>query len=346
YLALFLALERLVDVTTAWALAGLIAAVAVTVVLTVAPVRRAVEGAIERTLFPRQRAAREPIYPASRALARPPEVADLGRFLRESAAPGVAASSMRLVWGARDGPVAEVAPSEAGPALVLAPGDPLAALLGRGVPVRFESRTAAADGAATRPAAERARQLGVHLVAPLPPTTSHVGGFLLGRRTDGRPYTREDERLLETLAAQTSVALDNARAWEEVRRLEQRLAAENLYLREEVQQAHDVTGIVGTSPGLRAVLAQTERVAPTDATILVQGETGTGKELVVHALHAASPRRERALVKIACAALPEQLLESELFGHERGAFTGAVGRKAGRFEVADGGTIFFDDVDT
>ena len=93
-----------------------------------------------------------------------------------------------------------------------------------------------------RPAAERARALGVHLVAPLPPTATHVGGFLLGARTDGRLYTREDERLLETLAAQTSVALENARAWEEVRRLEQRLAAENLYLREEVQQAHDVTG--------------------------------------------------------------------------------------------------------
>src|SRR5262249_16238728 len=83
--------------------------------------------------------------------------------------------------------------------------------------------------------------------------------------------------------------------------------------------------------------------APTDATILVQGETGTGKELVVHAIHTASRRKDRALVKIACAALPEQLLESELFGHERGAFTGAVGRKAGRFQPADPGTIFFDD---
>ena len=142
------------------------------------------------------------------------------------------------------------------------------------------------------------------------------------------------------------MALDNARAWEEVRRLEHRLAAENLYLREEVQHAREVDGIVGTSPALRGVLTQVAQVAPTDATILVQGETGTGKELIVHAIHDGSARRERALVKIACAALPEQLLESELFGHERGAFTGAVGRKPGRFEVADGGTIFFDDVDT
>jgi len=346
YVALFLALERLVDVTTAWAVAGLVAAVVVTVLLTVAPVRRAVEDAIERTLFPGHRAARELIYAASRELARLREVSDLGRFLRESAAPGVAASSMRLVWGARDGPVAEVAPDGPSAALVLAATDPLTPLLARAAPVRFESRTAGSHAAATRSAAERAHDLGVHLVAPLPPSATHVGGFLLGARTDGRPYTREDERLLETLAAQTSIALDNARAWEEVRQLEQRLAAENLYLREEMQQAHDGTGIVGNSPGLRAVLAQTERVAPTDATILVQGETGTGKELVVHALHLASQRSERALVKIGCAALPEQLLESELFGHERGAFTGAVGRKPGRFEVADGGTIFFDDVDT
>src|SRR5262249_37139829 len=215
YLALFLALERLVDVTSAWAVAGLVAAVAVRVVLTVAPVRGAVEGVIERTLFPGQRAARELIYAASRELARLREVADLGRFLRESAAPAVAASTMRLVWGSRDGPVTEVAPSETGAALVLARGDPLTALLARGAAAPFESRTAGANGAAMRSAAERGRQLGVHLVAPLPPSASHVGGFLLGARTDGRLYTREDERLLETLAAQTAVALDNARAWEE-----------------------------------------------------------------------------------------------------------------------------------
>src|SRR4029453_12523876 len=207
---------------------------------------------------------------------------------------------------------------------------------------RFDGRTAPAARAVT----DRARALGVHLVVPLPSSATHVGGIFLGARSDGQPYTRDDERLLETLAAQTAVALDNAHAWEEVRRLEQRLAAENLYLREEVELAREVTGIVGQHAGLRSVLAQAEQAAPTDATILVQGETGTGKGLVGHAIHAASRRRDRTLVKIACAALPEPLLESELFGHERGAFTGAVGRKAGRFEVADGGAIFFDDVDT
>ncbi len=340
YVALFLALQRLVDATTAWAVSGLVAAAGVTVLLTVAPVRRAVESAIERMFFPGQRAARELVYGAGRELARLRDVEGLCRFLRDEAAAGLAAESLRLVWGPRSGALREAAPRGAG--LVLEPSDPLTALLARGAPVRFDGRMTPA----ARPATGRARALGVHLVVPLPPTATHVGGLLLGPRTDGRPYTRDDERLLETLGAQTAVALDNAHAWEEVRRLEQRLAAENLYLREEVQQVRDVTGIVGRSPGLLAVLAQAEQAAPTDATVLVQGETGTGKELVVHALHAASRRAERTLVKIACAALPEPLLESELFGHERGAFTGAVGRKAGRFEVADGGTIFFDDVDT
>jgi len=345
YLALYLGLRSIVDATTAWAVAGLTAAIVATLVLSVAPVRRSVERMVERTLFPGQREARELIHAASRELARLRDVADLGRLLREAVGSGVAASTTRLVSGLREGPVDEVGAAPGVTSLVLAPGDPLASILGRGAPVRLAGGTGA-DSPGSRAAIDRSRELGVSLAVPLPPTATHVGGLLLGPRTIGRPYTREDERVLETLGAQTAVALDNARAWDEVRRLEQRLAAENLYLREEVQLAHDVTGIVGNSEGMRGVLAQAEQVAPTDATILVQGETGTGKELVVHAIHTASRRKDRALVKIACAALPEQLLESELFGHERGAFTGAVGRKAGRFEVADGGTIFFDDVDT
>jgi transcriptional regulator with GAF, ATPase, and Fis domain len=343
YLALYLGLRRLVDATTAWAIAGLTAAVLATVVLNIAPVRRTVERVVERALFPGQREARDSIHAASGELARLRDVGDLGRLLREAVTSGFAASRVRLVSGPREGPVEEVGAPPGAAALVLAPGDPLATVLARGASIRFAGGV---PQNAARGAADRARDLGVQLAVSLPPTPGHVGGLLLGERTDGRRYTREDERVLETLAAQTAVALENARAWEEVRRLEQRLAAENLYLREEVQLAHDVTGIVGDSEAMRAVLAQAAQVAPTDATIMVEGETGTGKELVVHAIHAASRRNDRALVKIACAALPEQLLESELFGHERGAFTGAVGRKAGRFEVADGGTIFFDDVDT
>ncbi len=131
-----------------------------------------------------------------------------------------------------------------------------------------------------------------------------------------------------------------------MQRLQQRLAAEVVALRGELELHHNFREIVGQSAVLKAVLAQIEQVAPTDASVLVLGETGTGKELVVRALHALSGRAERALVKVACAAIPETLLESELFGHERGAFTGATGLQRGRFELADTGTIFFDDVDT
>jgi formate hydrogenlyase transcriptional activator len=102
--------------------------------------------------------------------------------------------------------------------------------------------------------------------------------------------------------------------------------------------------IIGNSSALESVLGQVERVAPTDATVLIQGETGTGKELIAHAIHNASPRCGRALIKLNCAAIPLDLLESELFGHEKGAFTGAIGQKIGRFEMADGGTLFLDEV--
>jgi transcriptional regulator with GAF, ATPase, and Fis domain len=131
-----------------------------------------------------------------------------------------------------------------------------------------------------------------------------------------------------------------------VRSLEQRLSRENLYLREQLELQHGFEDVVGKSEAIRAALAQIERVAPADATVLVIGETGTGKELAVRSLHALSRRRDAILVKVACAAIPESLIESELFGHEKGSFTGATQAKPGRFEVADGGTLFFDDVDT
>ena len=337
YLALYLGLRSIVDATTAWAVAGLSAAVLATVVLSIAPVRRAVER-WSSARSSRRRGAR-PHPRRERELARLRDVGDPARPLRRRWRRGSPPPPCARLRSARRAGGGGARRRAARPPTGRSAGD--------------DPRAARVRPAGTaqltypRARSERAGcELGVHLAVPLPPTAGHLGGLLLGQRADGRRHTREDERVLETLAAQTAVALENARAWEEVRRLEQRLAAENLYLREEVQLAHDVTGIVGDSEGMRGVLAQAEQVAPTDATIMVQGETGTGKELVVHAIHAASRRKDRALVKIACAALPEQLLESELFGHERGAFTGAVGRKAGRFEVADGGTIFFDDVDT
>ena len=130
----------------------------------------------------------------------------------------------------------------------------------------------------------------------------------------------------------------------EVERLKERLEAENLYLRREVSEAYRDREIIGRSEGIQRVLRQVNQVAETDMTVLILGETGTGKELVARAVHGQSERRERPLVKVNCSALPGELIESELFGHEKGAFTGATGRQGGRFELADGGTIFLDEV--
>ena len=123
-----------------------------------------------------------------------------------------------------------------------------------------------------------------------------------------------------------------------------RLAEQNLYLQQEIKSVHNFEEIVGRSPALAAVLDKVRRVAPTDATVLIYGETGTGKELIARAIHSASQRSDKPLIKINCAALPAGLVESELFGHEKGAFTGAIARRTGRFELADGGTIFLDEI--
>ena len=133
-------------------------------------------------------------------------------------------------------------------------------------------------------------------------------------------------------------------AHEEVRRLKDQLQAENRYLREEIETTHNFSEIIGNDPALIATLAEIEQVAPTDATVLINGESGTGKELIARALHNLSDRNDRPLIKINCAALTDNLVESELFGHEKGAFTGAVKARAGRFELADGGTLFLDEV--
>ena len=123
-----------------------------------------------------------------------------------------------------------------------------------------------------------------------------------------------------------------------------RLTEQNLYLQQEIKSVHNFEEIVGRSPALAAVLDKVRRVAPTDATVLIYGETGTGKELIARAVHSASRRADKPLIKINCAALPAGLVESELFGHEKGAFTGAIVRRTGRFELADGGSIFLDEI--
>jgi formate hydrogenlyase transcriptional activator len=141
-----------------------------------------------------------------------------------------------------------------------------------------------------------------------------------------------------------AIAVENALAFDQIEALKEKLEKEKVYLQEEIRTEHNFEDIVGENTALRRVLREVETVAPTDSTVLIRGETGTGKELIARALHHLSNRRERTFIKLNCAAIPTGLLESELFGHERGAFTGAVTQKVGRFELADGGTLFLDEV--
>ena len=145
-------------------------------------------------------------------------------------------------------------------------------------------------------------------------------------------------------AAQIAIALENALAFREIAALKDRLARENIYLEEEIRGAQHFGEIVGESRALKRILSQVATVAPTDASVLLLGETGTGKELIARAIHAAGERRGRSLVTVNCATSPAGLLESEWFGHERGAFTGALAQKIGRFELAHQGTLFLDEI--
>ena len=120
--------------------------------------------------------------------------------------------------------------------------------------------------------------------------------------------------------------------------------AENIHLREELRERYDFSNMVGSSGGMRQVYEQISQVAGTNTTVLIRGESGTGKELIAHAIHYNSPRAKKPFVKVSCAALPDTLIESELFGYEKGAFTGAQSRKSGRFEMAEGGTLFLDEI--
>ncbi len=157
-------------------------------------------------------------------------------------------------------------------------------------------------------------------------------------------FTEEDAELLTQIAQQIAIAVENSLAYREIETLKNKLSQEKLYLEEEIQTALSFEQIIGASGVLQRILKQVETVAPTDSTILVRGETGTGKELIARAIHKLSGRSERSMVKLNCAAIPMGLLESELFGHEKGAFTGAISQRIGRFELANKGTLFLDEV--
>jgi formate hydrogenlyase transcriptional activator len=157
-------------------------------------------------------------------------------------------------------------------------------------------------------------------------------------------FPQKDADLLRHVANQIAIAVENALAFGQVVDRANKLTEEKLYLQDEIRAEYNFEEIMGESAALKRILRQVQTVAPTDSTILIQGETGTGKELIARAIHNLSRRRERTLVKVNCAAVPMGLLESELFGHEKGAFTGAVAQRIGRFELANGGTLFLDEV--
>jgi formate hydrogenlyase transcriptional activator len=175
-------------------------------------------------------------------------------------------------------------------------------------------------------------------------TRGRALGLLTIARTTEPSFTPDDVDFLTQAAGQIAIAIENALAYHEISELKDKLAQEKLYLEEEIRSEMNFENIVGNSPALKHVLELVETVAPSDSTVLLLGETGTGKELIARAIHERSRRKDHTFVKLNCAAIPTGLLESELFGHERGAFTGAITQKTGRMELADQGTLFLDEV--
>jgi formate hydrogenlyase transcriptional activator len=180
-------------------------------------------------------------------------------------------------------------------------------------------------------------------VVPLVLQGKCIGLLSLVRREKDQ-YSDEDAGFLQEVANQVTLAIQNMQSYREIDNLKARVEKENVYLREELHTEHNFEEIVGNSPALLKVLRTVDQVAPTDSTVLIYGETGTGKELVARAIHSRSARNGRALVNVNCSAISAGLVESELFGHMKGAFTGALERRVGRFELAHGGTIFLDEI--
>jgi formate hydrogenlyase transcriptional activator len=178
---------------------------------------------------------------------------------------------------------------------------------------------------------------------PLVSRNRVLGLLGLGRREEN-PFGQADIGFLTQVAGQIAIAVENALEYGQMTEAKERLAEHKLYLEDEIRVEHNSEEIIGNSPRLKAVLENIRIVAPADSTVLIQGETGTGKELIARAIHNLSPRKGHAFVKVNCAAIPSGLLESDLFGHEKGSFTGAIAQKIGRFELAHKGTLFLDEV--
>ena len=201
------------------------------------------------------------------------------------------------------------------------------------------------DNAATSKATDHLTAEGAKSACFLPlMTQDRVLGTLNLASRQKNSFDQQHVDLLQQVASHVAIALDNALTHRKVAELKERLAEEKLYLEEEIRTEYHFEEIIGESPALKRILKQVESVGPTNATVLILGETGTGKELIARAIHDLSPRRDRTFVKLNCAAIPTGLLESELFGHEKGAFTGAISQKIGRLELAHEGTLFLDEV--
>jgi formate hydrogenlyase transcriptional activator len=179
--------------------------------------------------------------------------------------------------------------------------------------------------------------------APLIARDAALGSVVVVSKEEAA-FDETDADFLSHVACQLALAVENAVQFRQIEELKNKLASEKLYLEEEIRAEYNFGEIVGQSRVLKNVLEQLKTVAPTDSVVLICGETGTGKELIARAIHDLSGRRERTMVKVNCAAIPTGLLESEFFGHEKGAFTGAVAQRAGRFELANKGTLFLDEV--
>ena len=189
----------------------------------------------------------------------------------------------------------------------------------------------------------KAESIASMAIAPMVTVGGPLGVMAMGSRHPNN-FGQEDLDLLSQISNQIALAVDNAIAYGRVTEARDRLEEERLYLESEIRSEYSFEDIVGKSAALRKVLDQIAIVAPTQSTVLLHGETGTGKELFARAIHNLSPRRERTFVRLNCAAIPSGLVESELFGHEKGAFTGALMQKRGRFELADRGTLFLDEI--
>jgi len=176
------------------------------------------------------------------------------------------------------------------------------------------------------------------------PGRHHVVGTLGLVRRENNSFSKDEIDFLMQVSNQIAIGVENALAYQQIRELKEKLDQESVYVQDDILDETNFEEIVGKSTALRRVLAEVETVAPTDSTVLIYGETGTGKELIARAIHNLSPRHANAFVKLNCAAIPTGLLESELFGHEKGAFTGAIAQRIGRFELANRGTVFLDEV--